>query len=216
MTELTLIRHGQANTGATDEASYDRLSDLGHLQARFLGEHMRGLGLSPRVVSGTMRRHIETAQGMALSDAPLTTDPRLNELDYFALSHAARDNHGVPFPQSQADFAMQMPQVLDIWRRNEMPDDIETYDAFRDRILSAMTDAAKDGPAVLVSSGGVIATLTAIALHLETDQKTKMLLTIHNTSVHKFELRGDELYLTQFGATPHLDMPDRHHMKTHI
>lgn len=216
MTELTLIRHGQANTGATDEASYDRLSDLGHQQAKLLGEHMRRLGQDYRVISGGMRRHIETAEGMALTTAPLETDPRLNELDYFALSHAARDYHGVPFPESQADFALQMPQVLDIWRRNEMGDGIETYESFRSRIFAALSDAASDGPAVLVSSGGVIATLTAIALHLETNTKTKMLLTIHNTSVHKFELRNGELFLTQFGATPHLDLPERHHMKTHI
>lgn len=216
MTELILIRHGQANTGATDEHSYDRLSELGHLQARLLGEHMRQIGGDYRVVSGAMRRHIETAEGMAIDDRPLSTDPRLNELDYFALSHAALDNHGVPFPESQGDFAMQMPQVLDIWRRNEMPDGIETYALFRKRIMEGLTDAAKDGPAVLVSSGGVIATLVAISLHLETAAKTKMLLTIHNTSVHKFELRGDELFLTQFGATPHLDLPERQHMKTHI
>ena len=37
MGELTLIRHGQANSGATTEEDYDRLSDLGHTQARLLG-----------------------------------------------------------------------------------------------------------------------------------------------------------------------------------
>jgi len=216
MTELILIRHGQANNTATDEAGYDKLSDLGHKQARLLGEHMRRTGGEYRVISGAMRRHVETAQGMAVDSRPLPTDKRLNEIDYFALSHAARDNHGVPMPENQTDFALQMPQVLDIWRRNEMPENLETYDTFRARIFAGLTDAAKDGPAVLVSSGGVIATLIAIALHLETAAKTKMLLTIHNTSVHKFELRGDELFLTQFGATPHLDQPERAHLKTHF
>ncbi len=216
MTELILIRHGQANTGATDEESYDRLSDLGRQQARFLGEYMRQTGTEYRVISGAMRRHIQTAEEMSIDDRPLPVDERLNEIDYFALSHSARDLHGVPMPESQADFALQMPQVLDIWRRNEMPDGLETYDSFRHRIFTALTDAANDGPAVLVSSGGVIATLVAIALHLETAEKTKMLLTIHNTSVHKFELRDNELFLTQFGATPHLDAPDRQTLKTHI
>ncbi|HGG64496.1 MAG TPA: histidine phosphatase family protein, partial [Rhodobacteraceae bacterium] len=42
MVELTLIRHGQAQTGARDEASYDSLSDLGHQQAQWLGETLRG------------------------------------------------------------------------------------------------------------------------------------------------------------------------------
>ena len=42
MVELTIVRHGQANTGATDEKSYDKLSDLGRQQARWLGEHFAG------------------------------------------------------------------------------------------------------------------------------------------------------------------------------
>ena len=33
MSEVWLVRHGQAQTGASDEASYDRLSALGHQQA---------------------------------------------------------------------------------------------------------------------------------------------------------------------------------------
>jgi len=41
MSHITLIRHGQANTGARDEQSYDRLSALGHQQAAWLGEVTR-------------------------------------------------------------------------------------------------------------------------------------------------------------------------------
>src|SRR6056297_3369689 len=39
--EIILVRHGQANSHATDEQSYDRLSDLGREQARWLGAHLR-------------------------------------------------------------------------------------------------------------------------------------------------------------------------------
>jgi phosphohistidine phosphatase SixA len=38
---LVLIRHGQANSAANDEDGYDRLSDLGHQQARWLGDWLR-------------------------------------------------------------------------------------------------------------------------------------------------------------------------------
>ena len=44
MSNITLIRHGQANTGARDEISYDRLSDLGHRQASWLGTPLRETG----------------------------------------------------------------------------------------------------------------------------------------------------------------------------
>ena len=49
MIEITLIRHGQANTGARSEADYDRLSDLGRQQALWLGEHLRATGGFDRV-----------------------------------------------------------------------------------------------------------------------------------------------------------------------
>ena len=39
MLHLTLVRHGQANSDARDESSYDQLSVLGHQQARWLGAH---------------------------------------------------------------------------------------------------------------------------------------------------------------------------------
>ena len=65
MAELILVRHGQANSHATDEASYDKLSDLGHTQARWLGEHMRATNPHfDHVITGTLRRQKETAVGM--------------------------------------------------------------------------------------------------------------------------------------------------------
>lgn len=215
MTELTLVRHGQANTGAKDEASYDRLSELGHQQARWLGEYLGQIHGFDRIVSGAMRRQIETARGLNLGGLPHSKDARLNELDYFGLSHSLRDSHGVPFPDSQSSFAAHVPQVLDVWRAGGINVDVESYDDFRTRIFSALTDAAAyDGRTLLVTSTGVIATLTAIALGLDTGAKTKMFLSVAHTSVHKFELRGDDLFLTQFGGTPHLDTSDRRHART--
>jgi broad specificity phosphatase PhoE len=39
--EIILIRHGQANTGAKDEESYDKLSATGHQQSAWLGDYLR-------------------------------------------------------------------------------------------------------------------------------------------------------------------------------
>lgn len=215
MTELTLIRHGQANSGAKDEASYDSLSDLGQTQARLLGEYLQETGGFDRVISGAMKRQVQTAEGLNLAGKPFHTDARLNELDYFGLSHAVNASHGVAFPDSPEGFAQQIPQVLQVWRDDGVHEGLESYDAFRTRILAALHDAAKDGPAVLVTSTGVISTLVSIALRLEIEAKSKMFLMVQNSSVHKFELREDELYLTQFGATPHLDHPERLRFKSH-
>ena len=45
MPEITLVRHGQAKQNATSEEDYDRLSDLGRIQAKWVGEHLRKLKL---------------------------------------------------------------------------------------------------------------------------------------------------------------------------
>lgn len=215
MVELTLIRHGQAQTGAQDEASYDNLSDLGHRQARWLGEILRDGVPFERIISGDMKRQVQTAEGLALG-VHHSIDARLNELDYFGLAASLKASHGVDIPNDIQSFAQHVPQVLDVWRQGGMNGDLETYDEFCSRIMGALHNAAgQDGRTVLVTSTGVIATLSAIALGLDMVKKTKLFLRVMNTSVHKFELLGDELHLTQFGAVPHLERPDRLHAKTY-
>ena len=42
MGEIILIRHGQANSAASDEETYDRLSQLGHQQVEAVGAQIQG------------------------------------------------------------------------------------------------------------------------------------------------------------------------------
>jgi len=217
MSEITIIRHGQANSGARSEDDYDRLSDLGRQQAMWLGEHFQSIGGFDRIVSGTLKRQEETARLVNRDGRPHRQDARLNELDYFHLSKVLQDRDGTPFPTDAESFAAHVLQVLTLWRNGDAGPDHESYDAFRSRVLGAVTDAAAEGPGtILVSSTGVIATLCALALGLETMVKARMFLRVMNTSVHRFEIHGDELHLTQFGATPHLDLPVRHFARTHF
>lgn len=222
MVELTLIRHGQAQTGAKDEASYDSLSDLGHQQAGWLGAVLRERQPFDQIISGAMTRQIETAQSMQLTGVPHSTDARLNELDYFGLAESLRVSHGVEIPRDIQSFALHVPQILNVWRDGNMDAGLETYDEFCSRIMGALHNAAgqngaagQDGRIVLVTSTGVIATLAAIALGLDMVKKTKLFLRVMNTSVHKFELVGNDLHLNQFGAIPHLETPDRAYARTY-
>ena len=58
MAELVLVRHGQASFGADD---YDRLSELGWQQSRWLGEYFRERGAAfDLILRGSLRRHAET------------------------------------------------------------------------------------------------------------------------------------------------------------
>lgn len=216
MVELTLVRHGQAQTGARDEASYDQLSDLGHQQARWLGEVLRQDHPYDRIISGAMTRQVETAQSLGLPELPHKIDPRLNELDYFGLAESLRQNEGIDIPYDMQSFALHVPQVLDAWRNRRVHDHLESYDDFRNRIRAAVADAAGlGGRSLLVTSTGVIATLTAMALDLDIAMKTRIFLRIRNTSVHRFVWQGGELHLSQYGATPHLDHAARNHALTY-
>jgi len=214
--EVTIIRHGQANTGARDEKTYDRLSDLGHQQARWLGETLRDQEPFDRLIVGGMRRQQETAKGLDLHGLDMEVDPRLNELNYFGLAESLKVRNGVGIPDDLASFVAHVPQILNAWQAGDMCEHLETYDEFRRRVLGAVEDAAQaSARPVLVSSTGVIATLTAQALGLDMMMKTKVFLKVMNTSVHRFIWQNGELHLSQYGAVPHLDIPGREQAKTY-
>lgn len=217
MSTITLIRHGQANSTATDEASYDRLSDLGHRQAQWLGGHLKDTGAHhTRLFTGTLRRHVETAEGMATGLTP-TRDPRLNELEYFTLAHLLTQQHGVDFPKEQADFISHLPMVFQHWKDNRLEGAPETYAHFQTRIRDALAEiAAGSGPALVVTSGGLIAHAIAQQMELGVAATARMAIAIFHTSLHQLHPIGGHLSPVLFNATPHLDTPDRSLSKTNI
>lgn len=213
MGEIILVRHGQANSAATDEESYDRLSDLGHQQARWLGDYLRTReGTFDKVISGSLRRHRETASGIGYQDPQI--DPRLNEMDYFNLGQALSDMHGVPFPGPE-DFAAHVPQVMEAWHRAEIKG-VETFASFEDRVTSVLQEAAQPGVRVLcVTSGGVIGMIIRHLLDLDPTRMAHVLLPIMNSSLHRIHVIPQGPILAAFNAIPHLDDADRAYARTH-
>lgn len=215
MGELYLVRHGQANSGATSEQDYDRLSDLGHTQADLLGKWMRDHEAPfDQVLSGTMRRHRETASGMGY--APERFDERLNEMEYFALARDMEVNHGVAPPNTPDDFAVHMPQTLSAWEQATIKGS-EPFATFETRIHAALAEATKPGKRVLcVTSGGVISMVMRGALGLSTNQMAHVLLPIYNSSLHRFRIRPEGTFLMTFNGIPHLDPPSLADHRTHL
>ena len=213
MGEIVLVRHGQANSGATDEESYDRLSALGHQQAQWLGEYLsnREAGFD-KVISGSLRRHKETAAGIGYADPQI--DPRLNEMDYFNLGQALENVHGVPFPGPD-EFASHVPQVMEAWHKAEIMG-VETFASFEDRVTSVLQEAAKPGVRVLcITSGGVIGMIIRHLLNLDPTRMAHVLLPIMNSSLHRVHVIPQGPILAGFNAIPHLDRDDRMHARTH-
>ncbi|MFN3210663.1 MAG: histidine phosphatase family protein [Roseovarius sp.] len=216
MAELILVRHGQANSHATDEDSYDRLSDLGADQARWLGEHIAATNPRfDRVLTGTLRRQVETAHHMGI--AVTAQDPRLNELSYFALAQAALDAHAIPVPTDATGFATHLPQVIGLWTAGHLPGVPESFDAFAARITDVLTEQCADaGRTLLVTSGGVIGMALRHVLSLDDTAMARVMLQINNASMHRLSYVHDTLMVAGFNAIPHLDRPDRAHARTYV
>ena len=215
MGEIIMVRHGQANTGAASEEEYDRLSDLGHQQAGWLGDWLR-LHEAPfdLVLSGTMRRHRETAGSAGFT--PDQQDKRLNELDYFALARDIEITHGLPMPANQQDFAEHIPQTFAAWHAAEITGN-EPFTEFESRIRTVLDEAAVPGRRVLcVTSGGVIAMTLRLALGLYAQRLAQVLLPIYNSSLHRFRVLETGTFLSSFNAIPHLDPVDRAEARTWI
>lgn len=217
MSHITLIRHGQANSGATDEESYDKLSALGHQQAAWLGDHLRGSGqVHSRVYCGTLTRHIETATSMGYGDN-LIRDERLNELEYFTLSQLLEQQHGVPMPSEREGFITHLPMVFRYWEEGKLENPPESYDSFTSRVSAVLHEIAEGhGPALVVTSGGLIAQAMRRFLSLESEATARMALAIMNSSMHRLFPIGGTLSPVLFNAVPHLDTTDRQFAQTHF
>ncbi|MDG4649423.1 histidine phosphatase family protein [Roseibacterium sp. SDUM158017] len=215
MGELVLIRHGQANSAANDEAGYDRLSDLGRQQARWLGDWLRAHeDPFDRVLLGSLRRHRETAEEMGDMGAEREVDARLNELDYFNLTRAHAARNGSVEPRTPEDFVKHIRDVMEAWFRAEIQGD-ESYASFEGRVAEILTIAARPGRRVLcVTSGGVIGMMVRHLLDLDPGRMAHLLVPIRNSSIHRVTVLPQGKILSGFNATPHLDAPDRLHART--
>ncbi len=217
MSHVTLVRHGQANTAARDERSYDRLSDLGRQQARWLGEHMRGTGERfARAYRGTLTRHRETAEEMALG-LEVVADARLNELEYFTMAQLCAEQHGVAMPESREAFILHLPRLFTIWREGGLEGAPESFESFESRVGEALHEiAGGEGRAVVVTSGGLIGMAMRVTMGLGMGALAHACLAIENSSVHRFQPLATGLALTQFNAVPHLEAPGRTYARTHL
>ncbi len=178
MSQIFLIRHGQASFGADD---YDNLSELGERQSRRCGAEWGHIGAVDFVISGNMRRHLQTAEAFAEAyahDLPAPThDPGWNEYDHeeiFARAHPEladraalmerlhREEH--PRRMLQDLFA----EAVDRWVGGDADAEYtESFAVFAARVtgaLGALTGELPSGSTALVfTSGGPI---TAVVQHL--------------------------------------------------
>jgi broad specificity phosphatase PhoE len=213
MAELVLVRHAQASFGTDD---YDRLSELGSRQARWLGEHFAERGLAfDGVVRGTLRRHRETLEaildGMGRKAASVEERAGLNEYDSHALlrAHTGKD---LQQGREQREHFRVLREALYAWCDGSLAcgDDL-SFAAFRAGVLEALEAVRASGAkrVLMVSSGGPISTIVAEVLKMPARGVADLNLRTRNTGISEFHFNARAIHCVSFNAVPHLDRPDR-------
>lgn len=215
MAEIFLVRHGQASYGAAD---YDRLSELGERQSRWLGEHFAERGIAfDRFACGTLRRHVQTLdailEGMG-SRHDYAQDAGLNEYDAQALLAARYGSPGAaPQGADRREHFRRLREALYDWADGTLAGSAhEPFSAFHARVTGALETLRSDHSAkrlLVVSSGGPISTLVTSATGMPARMMVELNLRTRNAAFTEFHSSARGLFLASFNNVPHLDRPDR-------
>ena len=211
MGTLYLVRHGQASFGADD---YDQLSPLGRQQAVRLGEYWRSSGQRfDAVLLGTLRRHTQTLEGIAEGLPglpPAIALPGLNEYDSLALIRAI---HNEPLqkpdtPELYRHHFRLLREGLAAWMEGRVaPRGMPSYADFVRGVTGALDHVREHsgGNALIVSSGGPIATAVGQVLGTAAETTIELNLRIRNTSITEFAFTPKRHMLVTYNTLPHLD-----------
>lgn len=235
MSELVLVRHGQASFGAE---SYDKLSDQGVEQVRLLASHWQTLGLQfDELISGSLLRQRETAAELTPllknQHGDVAVDPRFNEYDGDPLIRLyLRDfgaEEGLASPEDwpirdRKQFQLVLEAAASKWIRGELTPgsgdtDFESFAAFKQRVhngIDAVMHQYSGGSCVCLStSGGVIAMALQRVLDFPDEQVIATNWMLHNSSVTRIRYGAGRVSLSQFNSLPHLEREDRQHLITY-
>ena len=213
MGTLYLVRHGQASFGADD---YDQLSALGQQQSVRLGQHFAAQGLRfDAVLTGTLRRHAQTwqgiAQGLGAADLKPLSWPGLNEYDSLALIAAV---HPQPMdkPESpeqvRAHFRLLRAGLAKWMAGTVQPVGMPSYAQFVAGVVDALDWVRAHGvgrKVLLVSSGGPISTAVGQVLGMRAEATIELNLRIRNSSVTEFVVTPKRHQLLSYNTLPHLN-----------
>ena len=213
MAELVLVRHGQASFGADD---YDKLSELGWRQSRWLGEYFAERGATfDRVLRGSLRRHAETLKGIAEGmGGPLEggDDARLNEYDSHALLAAHLKGGAMPKSGDRREHFRILREAMYAWTDGTLAGSPhEPFSEFRGRVLASLGElrAGKAKRVLVVSSGGPISTILAEVLGMPLRGVVDLNLQTRNTGISELQAGATRIHCVSFNTVPHLDRPDR-------
>lgn len=224
MSQLYLVRHGQASFGT---ANYDQLSPLGYQQAQWLGEHFKELGIQfDHVVAGSLSRQQQTAQAILAGNGqnlPLHIDPGFNEFDFHGLAAIYCRFSEIPLPGTDnggREFFQMLRKAMTAWSRGELhaaEQDpgalaLETWEQFSTRVehaLQQLIAREQDETVLAVSSGGAMAMAVSQVLQCGVDTLINLNMQTRNTGVHHLFYNQRGFQLAGFNSLAHLQRPGR-------
>ena len=211
MSQVLLVRHGQASWGADD---YDVLSDLGARQATVLGEVLRARGLQADVLlHGAMKRQRETARmlGEAAGWGAWTEDVSWDEMNHEEV--LARQPHTFAGDTpTRREFQAWFEAATDRWTAGGHDHEYaESFADFSERVLGGLDRLVRHlgsgGTAVVVTSGGPISRVVTELLGGGLDVYRRIAPVVVNTSVTK-------VVVGERGATL-VSLNEHGHLETH-
>lgn len=217
MALIILARHGQASFGTSN---YDRLSELGKMQATWLGEYFKERSLTFHSVHcGTLNRQRDTArailQAMGSSQPEVAEDSGFNEYHAEPVFRAYAGDID-PIAMQNADYKhywRTFRLAMAAWAADELSNLPESWDKFGKRMMTALEKSVRgstrDDVILIVSSGGAIARGLADILDMPAHSAIELNLQFKNSAFCELIASSAGLRLINMNSYPHLDRADR-------
>jgi len=224
MSEILLVRHGQASFG---QRNYDALSPTGIRQAAYLAGHCLTAGLQfDALYSGPMERQKDSARHFAAeyikngSSIPsLRISEGFSEYDTKAVlayylpqliesdPSFARDREQMF--KSLPSFRRIFETAVIAWVTDPDCSEIESWQAFCNRVQRSlrqiMADNGSGKRVVVFTSGGAIASALKHVLATGDELSMRLCWQIVNTSVTRFKYNERGIALASFNSYAHLE-----------
>lgn len=211
MSQILLVRHGQASWGSDD---YDVLSPLGEKQSRLLGEALAVRGIAADlVVRGAMRRHRQTTEQAVAGAgwaAEVVEDDGWNEFDHQQMLSLHPPAYGEGEVLSREEFQRWFEQATLRWTGGAYDEEYdESFTAFGSRVDAALRRTAErlqpSQTAVVFTSGGPISWVAAALLGGTPDIWVQLNPVTVNSSVTKVVVGRRGMTLVSFNEHSHLE-----------